>query len=73
MYVYRQDTSEGVAQPIFRVRLSDRGIARVASIEQVPLPDARFYSLVGFAPNNSPLASVVLGNSDIYALDVNFP
>lgn len=72
-YAYSQDVSEGISQPIFRVRLSDLKIERIATFEQILRADVRNYFLTGLAPDGSPLASLILSHSDIYALDVSFP
>jgi DNA-binding winged helix-turn-helix (wHTH) protein/Tol biopolymer transport system component len=72
-YAYSQDTSEGVSQPIFRVRVSNLKRERVASLEQVLRADVRNFFLTGLAPDDSPLVSLVLSHSDIYALDLNLP
>jgi len=72
-YVYTQDVYEGVSQPIFRVRVSDRKIERIAAFEQILRADTRNYFLAGLAPDDCPLVSLVLSHSDIYALDLNLP
>ncbi|MGO9272828.1 MAG: winged helix-turn-helix domain-containing protein [Terriglobia bacterium] len=72
-YAYSQDVSEGVSQPIFRVRISDLKIERIATLEQILRADVRNYVLTGLAPDDSPLVSLVLSYSDIYALDLNLP
>jgi dipeptidyl aminopeptidase/acylaminoacyl peptidase len=72
-YVYTQDLSGGVSQPTFRVRISDGKIERVATFEQIPRADVRNYFLAGSAPDDSPVVSLVLSQSDIYALDLNLP
>ena len=72
-YVYFQDVSQGESQPIFRVRISDRRTERVATLEQIARADVRNYFLVGLAPDDSPVVSLVLGHSDIYELDLNLP
>ncbi|HLY59831.1 MAG TPA: winged helix-turn-helix domain-containing protein [Terriglobia bacterium] len=72
-YAYSQDVSEGVSQPIFRVRLSDLKVERIATFEQILREDVRNYVLTGVAPDGSPLASLILSHSDVYALDINFP
>ncbi len=71
-YVFSQDASEN-SQPIFRVRVSDLKIERIATFEQILRSDVRNYSLAGITPDGSPVVSFVLGNSDIYALDLKLP
>jgi serine/threonine protein kinase/Tol biopolymer transport system component len=72
-HVYWQDVGEGLSEPIFRVRISDRQIKRVATFEQIPRADVSRFYFAGLAPDGSPLVSLVLSHSDIYALDVDFP
>ncbi|HMD99683.1 MAG TPA: winged helix-turn-helix domain-containing protein [Terriglobia bacterium] len=72
-YVYTQDLSGGVSQPIFRVRISDGKIERIATFEQILRADVRNYFLAGLAPDDSPVVSLVLSHSDIYAVDLNLP
>ena len=72
-YVYSQDVSVNSEQPIFRVRISDRKIERIATSSQILRPDVIRFSFVGLAPDGSPLVALVHSNSDIYALDVDFP
>jgi Tol biopolymer transport system component len=71
-YVYWQDSGEGAEQPIYRARISDRKIERVAGAAEIPRADVLSYGLTGMAPDGSPSVSLYLGNSDIYALDVDF-
>jgi len=71
-YACSQDVSE-VSQPILRVRISDLKIERIATLEQILRADVRSYFLAGLAPDGSPLVSLVLSHSDIYALDLNLP
>jgi dipeptidyl aminopeptidase/acylaminoacyl peptidase len=72
-YVYSQDLYEGPVQPIFRVRISDRRIERVATSRQILRADVTSFSFLGLTPDGSPLATLNHSNSDIYALDVYFP
>ncbi len=71
-YVYTQDVL-GASQPILRVRISDRKVEPVATFEQIPRADVRNYVLAGVAPDGSPVVSLVLSHSDIYALDLKLP
>jgi Tol biopolymer transport system component len=72
-YVYSQDLYEGPEQPIFRVRISNRRIERIATSRQILRADVTSFSFLGLAPDGSPLVTLIHSNSDIYALDVNFP
>jgi DNA-binding winged helix-turn-helix (wHTH) protein/Tol biopolymer transport system component len=72
-YVYTQDLSGGVSQPIFRVRISDRKTERIATFQEILRSDVRNYFLAGLAPDDSPVVSLILSHSDIYALDLNLP
>jgi len=70
-YAYSQDV-EG-SQPIFRVRISDRKIEPIVTFEEIQRADVRSYALAAVAPDGSPVVSLVLSHSDIYALDLKFP
>jgi hypothetical protein len=70
-YAYSQD-AEG-SQPIFRVRISDRKIERITTFDEILRADVRGYALVAVAPDGSPVVSLILSHSDIYALDLKFP
>ncbi|HEX4543446.1 MAG TPA: winged helix-turn-helix domain-containing protein [Candidatus Acidoferrum sp.] len=72
-YVYSQDVSAGSEQPIFRVRISDRKAERIATASQILRADVNRFYFLGLAPDGSPLVTLTHGNSDIYALDVDFP
>ena len=72
-YVYFQDLYGGAEQSISRVRLSDRKVESVAGLSQFNPADAMAFSFAGLAPDNSPLASVILNRGDIYSLNVDFP
>jgi Tol biopolymer transport system component len=70
-YAYSQDV-EG-SQPIFRVRTSDRKIEPIVTFEQILRADVRSYALAAVAPDGSPVVSLVLSHSDIYAADLKLP
>jgi len=71
--LYYQDVTRGREQPVFRLRLSDRKVEQVTNLKE-PLPeDVTGFSFAGLAPDDSPLATLIRSNSDIYALDVAFP
>ncbi len=71
--VFFQDVFEGSDQPIYRVRIADRKVERVTNFAQ-PFPaDVEGYRLTGLTPDDSPLATLIRSNGDLYALDVDFP
>lgn len=72
-YVYYQHTDQGEEQPIFRVRISDHQIERITSARQILRVDVLGYSMTGLTPDNSPLATLVRKNSDVYVLDLDLP
>jgi len=72
-YLYFQDLEEGEDQPIYRVNIHNRKQERVATRKQLLRADVSGYGLSGLAPDDSPLATLVRSNCDIYALDVDFP
>jgi Tol biopolymer transport system component len=72
-YVYYQHIFEGDEQPIFRVRVSDRKVEQITSSRQILRADVLSYSMTGLTPDNSPLASLLQTNSDLYALELDLP
>ena len=60
-------------QPILRVRQSDRKVEQVMSSCQILRADVLSYSMTGLTPDDSPRASVVRRNSDVYALELDLP
>ncbi|HET6181704.1 MAG TPA: winged helix-turn-helix domain-containing protein [Candidatus Sulfotelmatobacter sp.] len=70
-YVYYQHIYDGEEQPIFRVRVSDRKVEQITTSRQILRADVLSYSMTGLTPDNSPLASLVHRNSDIYALELD--
>jgi Tol biopolymer transport system component len=72
-WVYSQDVSGSSEQPIFRVRISDGKIERIATSTQIFRADVNGFNFLGLAPDGSPLAALGRGTGDIYALDVDFP
>ena len=71
--VFFQDIFEGLDQPIYKVRIADRKVVRVTNFAQ-PFPaDVVGYRLTGLTPDDSPLATLIRSNADVYALDVDFP
>ncbi len=72
-YVYYQHPDQGEEQPIFRVRISDRRIEQITSARQILRADVLGYTMTGLTPDNSPVASLVRRNSDIYVLELDLP
>jgi Tol biopolymer transport system component len=72
-FVYIQDVLGAEDQPIFRVRIGDGRIERMMSGGQIPQSDVTGYTLSGLGPDDSPIATVIRSNSDIYALGVDLP
>lgn len=72
-YVYYQHAEEEEEQPIYRVRVSDRKVEQITSSRQILRADVLSYTLTGLTPDNSPLASLVRRNSDVYALELELP
>ncbi len=57
---------------VFRVRISDRKVERVADLTNLPITG--FYGFwLGLTPDDSPLLLRDAGSQDIYALDWNAP
>jgi Tol biopolymer transport system component/DNA-binding winged helix-turn-helix (wHTH) protein len=74
-YVYYQE-SLAPDQPIFRATIGStkkEKMQRVMSSRQIPQSNSIGYLLAGLAPDDSPIATVIYTNSDIYALDVDLP
>ncbi len=72
-YVYYQHAVQDAEQPIFRVRISDKNVEQITSSRQILRADVLSYTMTGLAPDNSPVASLVRRNSDIYALELELP
>ncbi len=68
-----QDIFAGSDQPIYRVRITDREVERVTNFAQPFAADVTGYRLTGLTPDDSPLATLIRSNGDLYALDVDFP
>jgi Tol biopolymer transport system component len=71
--VYFQDVWEGAEQPIFRVRLRDRKVELITTTKQLVRNDTRGYGLAGLTPDDQPVATFLVRDTDIYALDVILP
>jgi Tol biopolymer transport system component/DNA-binding winged helix-turn-helix (wHTH) protein len=72
-YIYYQHNHGEEEQPIYRVRISDRKVDQLTSSRQILRADVLSYSMTGLTPDNSPLASFLRRNSDIYALELDLP
>jgi DNA-binding winged helix-turn-helix (wHTH) protein/Tol biopolymer transport system component len=72
-YVYYQHAYGMEEQPIFRVRVSDHKVEQITSSRQILRADVLSYSMTGLTPDNSPLASLVHRNSDVFALELELP
>ena len=57
---------------VFRVRISDRRVERVADLKHLPLTGF-FAGWLGLTPDDSPLLLHDIGSQDIYALDWEAP
>ena len=71
--VFFQDIFQGSDQPIYRVRIADHGVERVTNFAQPFAADVTGYRLTGVTPDDHVLATLIRSNSDLYALDVDFP
>jgi Tol biopolymer transport system component len=64
-------------QPIFRVAANadENGgqVERLMSSKQIPQSDVSRYVLTSLDSDDSPIASIVRSNADIYALDLDLP
>jgi hypothetical protein len=54
---------------IYRLRMSDRAVERVADLRGVWTSDMDMCVFEGLAPDDSPLISCLRHDRDIYALD----
>ena len=67
------DKSSNDDPALFRVRISDRKLERVASFKGVRRFLGQFGSWAGLAPDDSPLLLKDMGSQEVVALDVDFP
>lgn len=67
-YIYFE--SPGSNQAVYRVRMSDRKLERVVSLEEVRRAFGTLGPWLGLSPDDSPLAMRDLGTEEIYALDL---
>ncbi|MGA8308774.1 MAG: hypothetical protein WB755_02000 [Terriglobales bacterium] len=66
------DSSESVPK-LYRVRIADRCLEQVATLQGIRLSPSYGGALTGLAPDDSPLVARDVGNQEIYALDVELP
>jgi Tol biopolymer transport system component len=71
--VFFQDFLQGSDQPIYRVRIDNHRVERVTNFAQPFAADVTTFLLTGITPDNQVLAILIRSNSDLYALDVDFP
>jgi Tol biopolymer transport system component len=72
-YVFFFNWRSGERPGIFRVRVSDRHLLEIASLNDIQLVGGVSGEWHGLAPDNSPLLLRDIGTQEIYALDVDFP
>ncbi len=70
-YIYF-DSIESVPN-LYRVRIADHSLQKVASLGSIRLAPTSGGSLTGLAPDDSPLVVRNVGNQEIYALDLELP
>jgi len=65
--------SSGSDAAIYRVRISDRKLARVVSLKEIRLTIGEVGTWCGLGPDDSPLILRDVGSQEIYALDLQLP
>ena len=70
-YIYF-DSLESIPN-LYRVRIADHSLEKVASLEGIRLAPTLGGNLTGLAPDDSPLVVRNVGNQEIYALDLELP
>ena len=65
-----QDPAGGEEQPVYQVSLPDLAVKKIAGRRQFLRADVSRFSLSGLTPAGDPVATVIHGNSDIYALSL---
>jgi WD40 repeat protein len=70
-YVYFH--SFGSDADLYRVRVSDHKLERIASLKGIRLTISAFGTWCGLAPDDSPLVLHDVGTQEIYALDLQLP
>jgi Tol biopolymer transport system component len=72
-FVYVSDFADRHAPVVYRIRIADRKIERVAAFEVPQGMTGYWIGWVGVAPDGSPLVLRDLSIEEIYALDVDLP
>ncbi|MGA2736335.1 MAG: protein kinase [Bryobacteraceae bacterium] len=72
-YLYFQYVGDDPEESIQRVRIADRVIERVAGLSQIPQSDLTGFLFASVDPSGSPIVSLLHTNSEIYALDIDWP
>ena len=70
-YIYF-DSLESIPN-LYRVRIADHSLKKVASLGGIALAPTAGGNLTGLAPDDSPLVVRNVGNQEIYALDLELP
>jgi serine/threonine protein kinase/Tol biopolymer transport system component len=70
-YVYFH--SFGSETALYRVRISDRKLEKIANLQGLRLTIGAWGTWCGLAPDDSPLLLRDVGSQEIYALDLQFP
>jgi Tol biopolymer transport system component/predicted Ser/Thr protein kinase len=70
-YIYF-DSLESIPN-LYRVRIADHSLEKVASLGRIRLAPTMGGNLTGLAPDDSPLVVRNVGNQEIYALDLELP
>ena len=70
-YIYF-DSLESIPN-LYRIRVADHSLEKVASLGGIRLAPTLGGNLTGLAPDDSPLVVRNVGNQEIYALDVELP
>jgi DNA-binding winged helix-turn-helix (wHTH) protein/Tol biopolymer transport system component len=71
-YIYFYSINQN-DRALFRLRISDRKIERLASLKNFRLAIGSFGAWVGWAPDDSPLVLRDIGSQEIYALEWQTP
>lgn len=72
-FVYVYDFADRHAPVVYRIRIADRKVERVAAFEVPQGLNGYWLSWAGVAPDGSPLVLRDLSIEEIYALDVDLP
>jgi Tol biopolymer transport system component len=67
------DTGTGAEQAIYRIRLTDRKLEQVASLQNFRRTVLPWVSWMGLTPDGSPLLMRDTGSQEVYALDFDAP